>query len=97
MGQSRRDQHWPKPAIVCHVWVQSPEDHQPPDPGLVIEWRRFDYQWFAYVIVVHSREGSTAVIQRWFHQDDVIRAPTEPLSPDRWRWHKGWKNEQVDR
>ena len=97
MGQPRRDRHWPKPAVVRHVWVQSPEDHQPPDPGLLIEWRRFDYQWFAHVIVVYSRGGSTAVIQRWFHQDDVIRAPTEPLSPDRWRWHKGWKNEQVDR
>lgn len=90
MGQARRDKQWPMPEHTSHVWVQSPEDHQPPDPGVVIEWRRWEYKRYALVFVVMHRQGRVACIQRWFAEADVIEAPTRPKSPDAGRWHRGW-------
>jgi len=91
MGQRKRDQEWPLPATTRHVWVQSPEHHQPPDPGLLIAWQRVGWTWWALVVTVMDRPGKSAVtIQRWYHRRDVIGAPTRPESPDRLRWHAGW-------
>lgn len=98
MGQRRSEGRWPLPPRVAHCWVQSPEDHQPPDPGLVLEWRRWSGSWWAWTIVLMDREGhSPAVIQRWFHERDVVGAPTQPRSPDPGRWHQGWHGEPAGR
>lgn len=91
MGQSKRDQQWPHQE-TRHVWVQSPEDHRPPDPGVIVEWRSWQGHNYALVIVVMERDGRTATLQRWFHQRDLAPIPTRPRSPDPSRWHQGWKN-----
>lgn len=91
MGQRRKDREWPTPATARHVWIQSPEHHQPPDPGLVITWARVGSTWWAWVVIIVDRPGkSAAMIQRWMHERDVITAPTRPQSPDGGRWHQGW-------
>jgi hypothetical protein len=80
------------PATVRHVWVQSPEHHQPPDPGLLLAWERIQGEWWAWVVTAMDRPGrSPTVIQRWYHRRDVTAAPTRPASPDQYRWHLGWK------
>jgi hypothetical protein len=80
------------PATARHVWVQSPEHHTAPDPGLLITWQRSGSVWWAWVITLVDRPGhSPALLQRWYHQNDVIAAPTRPRSPDPARWHQGWK------
>lgn len=90
MGQPRRDKHWPKQP-TRHVWVQSPEDHQPPDPGVLIEWRKGDHgRWFGLVAVVMERGGAAAVLHRWFDARDLIPVPSDPRSPHAMRWHQGW-------
>lgn len=90
MGQSKRDQQWPKQR-PRHVWVQSPEEHHPPDPGIVVDWRRDPDTWRAFVIIVMERQGQTTVVQRWFHAGDLTPIPTRPISPDHSRWHLGWR------
>lgn len=82
------------PKTVRHVWVQSPEHHTPPDPGVLVEWRRAGSRWEAWVITVVDRPGrSPAVLERWYDERDVMPAPTKPRSPDRARWHLGWYGE----
>lgn len=79
------------PPEVRHVWCQSGDHHHPPDPGLLIAWEQHGGVRWAWVMVVIDRPGrSTAVIQRWFHERDVVAAPSTPISPDRNRWHLGW-------
>ena len=68
-----------------HIVV--PVHRTPPDPRVLIEWRRWR-PWGARVITVVDRPGrSPAVIGRWYDQRDVTPAPTKPQSPDPGRRH----------
>lgn len=71
------------------ITVQSPEDHQRPDLGIVVEWRRWSYEWYCFVLTVIDRPSqSPTVLQRWYRRTEVAPAPTASRSPDprRWLW-----------
>ncbi|WP_375424824.1 hypothetical protein [uncultured Friedmanniella sp.] len=98
MGQRRKDREWPRQRLIHILWAQSGEDHQAPDPGLAVEWRRWNGAWYCFAIVVLDRPGrSPAVLQRWYHQRDVTPARPPPGSPDPDRWHLGWNDDQPTR
>lgn len=57
MGQRRVDRTWPVPRATRHVWVQMDDTpHAAPVQGLVLEWRRHGYQWWASVMAVNVDE-----------------------------------------
>jgi hypothetical protein len=81
------------PAKDRHVWVQAPDHHTPPDPGMLITWQRSGSTWWARVITLVDLPGhSSALLQRWGHQQEGTPAPTRSQSRARNRWHLGWKS-----
>lgn len=89
VGQRRKEAEWPRQRIR-HVWVQTPQHHHPPAPGLLICWRHHENAWWGWVVtVVGDHDDLPTVAQHWYHSRDIIAAPTEPMSPDPHRWHLG--------
>lgn len=78
-----------------HVWVQSPQHLTPPNPGLVIDERRWSGVTYYHVIAVLHHEERRVVIQRWYHQDDVRFIRTRPTDPDPGRWWEGWRYDRA--
>ena len=49
-----------------HCWVVSATGDEVDHPGLVIEWRKRDQEWWALVTyVVDEEEGSAVVVTQW--------------------------------
>lgn len=89
MGKSRAERTWPRPALTRHVWVRTaylPGDpgeaqhqQQPPDQGLILEWRRHEYAWQALCVLVCVRPGrDPVVLQRWVSSTDLRPVPADP-------------------
>ncbi|MGI8457571.1 MAG: hypothetical protein ACR2LI_05615 [Propionibacteriaceae bacterium] len=78
MGQ-RRERGWPRPRTTRHVWVRLGGQLSPPVQGLVLEWRRHSYQWFALVMyVMETGEGGHVYLQRWYPRDQLTPVRSDP-------------------
>ena len=49
------------------AWVEGPDDHPGPWPGVVIEWRRdaLTGGWAALVVYVVAEANTTTTVQTW--------------------------------
>ena len=52
-----------------HCWVIGPAEDAGPVPGLVLEWRRDEFDWLALVVYVIAADGHTTTVQTWVTHD----------------------------
>ena len=80
MGQRRIDRTWPVPRATRHVWVRLDNaPHAAPVQGLVLEWRRHGYQWWASVLTVTTDEqGRPRQEVRWVEVERLTPVRSDP-------------------
>lgn len=80
MGQRRVDRTWQVPRATRHVWVRfDPAPHAPPVQGLVLEWRRHGYRWWAKVLIVTTDErGRPRQEARWVEVEQLTPVRSDP-------------------
>ena len=82
------------PARVFHVWVKLDLDGpRPPLPGLVLDWRRTERGWEAWVVTVETYSTGTGqapmVRQGWRPVGYLRPAGSAPPALSDWRPHQG--------
>ena len=87
MGQCKVDRTWPVPHATRHVWVRLDDSpHATPVQGLVLEWRRHSYQWWASVMAVSIDEhGRPRAEVRWVEVDRLMPVRSDPNNGGRVR------------
>lgn len=81
MGKSRAERTWPRPASTRHAWARARDMHpqQPPDPCVIVCWRRRGGVWEALCVIVRVQSGQDpVVIQRWVSSRDLRPVPADP-------------------
>lgn len=78
MGR-KRERGWPRPQRTRHVWIRLGGQLAPPVQGLVLEWRRQGYQWFALVTyVMQTSEGGQVYLQSWYPREQLTPVRSDP-------------------
>lgn len=77
---SKRDRTYPVPRHTRFVWVSSEHGPQyPPSQGLVLEWRRYRYRWYALVQTVVEEPGRRAMtVMAWLPAERLIPVVADP-------------------
>jgi hypothetical protein len=56
-----------------HCWVAGPDQDPGPWPGLVLDWRRSDDGWSAWVVYLVG-EGEPVAVQGWVERERLTPA-----------------------
>lgn len=81
MGKTRAERTWRRPRSIRHVWVRFRDIHpsQPPDPAVLVSWRRQSGTWQALVIAVRpGPDGDPVVVQQWVDARDIRPIEADP-------------------
>lgn len=79
MGQSRKDRQWPRPSATRHVWVLQQGPQVPPVQGMVLDWKRHGYHWWALVLTVTQAEGAGPVtVTEWLPLGRLVPVRSDP-------------------
>src|SRR4051812_35997652 len=79
---------WPQPKRWHHCWARFGHGSQaPPAPGLILDWRREDRRWKAWVLWVDNTGVQPRICQGWFPVT-VLRPANSDISV----WNDGpWR------
>lgn len=88
----KKRERWPIPRTTRHVWIMGEQRFIVPLQGYVIAWRRYQYQWSAFVAYVDETDDDKPVVQKWIPAtklvpvrsipDDLMK---NPLTAEVWR------------
>jgi hypothetical protein len=80
VGQRKRDKQYPQPTRTRWVWVAFERGRQqPPSQGLIIEWRRYRYSWWALCQVVVDEPGHQPMtVMSWIPVERLVPVIADP-------------------
>lgn len=61
-----------------HVWVLGDRRWETPHQGLVIDWKRHSYKWFALVVLVDPSVPEQPFIVSWFPAQRLLPVRSIP-------------------